>query len=621
LNKFLFVLTAILCAGIPACSERSGPVPIILISIDTLRPDHLGCHGYGRETSPNLDRLAAEEAVLFESAYAQAPYTLPSHMSMFTSLYPEAHGSLKPVIYPEGKPGEKVITKLPEAVVTLAEILQSKGYLTSAFTDGGLVSAIYGFDQGFSEYRDERSKGDAPNGFRRFGSPMHAWLREHSRESFFLFIHTFDTHGPYNAPDTFVEKLKTMPPGRELPQIQLKLLSFLHYHDYLELDRYQSLQEVVDAYDACIRFVDHELGRLFDLLEELDLWDDALIIVTSDHGESFLENGLTIGHSIFLTQEEVRIPLIIKFPHGRFAGRRITQIVETVDFMPTIIKCLDLPVPEFCQGQDLLGALEHGRWPKDFAYGMSPITGANRYFFRKGIKYIEGSRDDAAGNTLLTVLKPADPIGHERPPSEIPPEGRAAYYDMDRDPLGLKELFYRGNRLYDLSDIESEWNADELTDRRVFNEYRKASERIAERSLEYWRRLHRDRNDGNALTEEKLQALAELGYGGLISASTAKEGEPAGMAPSFPSSKFVDRTLLHEGDFLQIELGTLLDGEGIPDAKDVQALYDAAHDAYGKFLESHPERNAWVGWRLNTLQLLANRAKEKGCPVLPSGHQ
>jgi len=276
-------LVLVLAFFLTACSQDKGRA-VILISLDTLRQDHLGCYGYHRNTSPNIDRLAREDGIVFEAAYAQAPLTLPSHMSMLTGLYPEAHQVLLPKVK-EGKAGKT--DRLSERVVTLAEAIKSEGYKTSAFTDGLLVAKRFGFSQGFDEYRDKRNKlGD--NGFRRFGEPLRKWIDRNSSSDFFLFIHTYDTHAPYAPPEPFLGRFRGEPPARELPETSLTFCSFLGIHNAVRLGQYENLQAVVDDYDGCVAFVDDELGKLFGQLKDLGLFEESLIVVTSDHGEVFL---------------------------------------------------------------------------------------------------------------------------------------------------------------------------------------------------------------------------------------------------------------------------------------------------------------------------------------------
>jgi len=314
-----------------SCSDSSSTRgrAVILISLDTLRPDHLGCYGYKRNTSPNIDSFARDDAVMFKSAYAQSPYTLTSHMCMLTGLYPEAHMVLQPNFSDKGK-----TQYLKEDIVTLAEAFKEEGYITSAFTDGLLVDHKYGFDQGFDEYRDMRKTGAHLNGFRKFGKDLLDWIKDNKNKDFFLFVHTYDTHAPYVPPEPFLSQFKDQAPARELPSASMLYCSYLNLHSGIQIPKYRRLQDVIDAYDGGVAYVDSEMGKLFNHLKDLDLWEEALIVVTSDHGEAFMENRLQIGHGLFLNNEETLVPLIMKFPNALHKGVNVDQVVESIDIMP-----------------------------------------------------------------------------------------------------------------------------------------------------------------------------------------------------------------------------------------------------------------------------------------------
>ena len=598
-------------AAATGCSKA--PVPVILISLDTLRADHLTPYGYGRDTSPFLDRLVREEAVLFENAFAQAPFTLPSHMSLLTSLYPDVHGMLKPKVADPGG-GKRLTPRLADKVITLAECLRKGGYATTAFTDGGMVSANFGYDQGFDAYDDRREGPQEKNGFRRIAPRVHAWLDRTATAPFFLFLHTFDTHAPYRAPPEYGECFRDAPPGRPLPHEDLSMPSLLAYHRCSDFDRFDSVQDVVDAYDACIRHVDDRLQDLATHLKRLDLWEDALVVITSNHGESFLENGITIGHSIFLHNEEVRIPLIVKFPRGLHAGRRVDHPVESVDVMPTILSTLDLPVPEDAQGQDLLAGLDSDRWAKDYAYGVSPLTGGNRYLFRQGVKLVEGNVDPD-GDLMIRILKPKDPTLPHGPLGSGSKRKPEDYYDLDADPLGLKELFCRGDRLFDLNREALEWRAPELRDPRLFEAYREGLSRLARdhanRSRHFQPLLY-----GESPSEENAEALAALGYAGLFDADPKRRDLTE--VKKFPAPPLTDRTRLVEGDRAMVELHEILMASTPPQADRVAELHRAAYAAYTSFRAGHPDKKSWTDWRLEFLAATLILIEKRDGDAIPS---
>lgn len=298
------------------------PVPratrgYILISIDTLRADHLGCYGYRRPTSPFLDSLA-QRATLFEEAYAQFPSTLVSHMSMLTGLHPREHGVFPPA------------SVLSPKVEILPEVFQRNGFRTAAFTEGGFVSGRYGFRRGFDKFvvRERTHRRQVVQTFRR-GVRYLEKLRPDDR--FFLFLHTYAVHAPYDAPPRYREPFwpGEPPPGAIPPTGP-------------ELTRQNAMGEplprpVVDwleaLYDAGIRQTDEELGRFFADLDRLGLTDEVTVVITSDHGEEFLDHGL-FNHTQ-LYRETMHVPLLMVHPDQRAAVRH-EGIVQLIDLPPTL---------------------------------------------------------------------------------------------------------------------------------------------------------------------------------------------------------------------------------------------------------------------------------------------
>jgi arylsulfatase A-like enzyme len=603
------LLVLLLGFALTACEGRPGRA-VLLISLDTLRQDHLGCYGYGRNTSPNIDRFAREDAVLFEAAYAQAPYTLPSHMSIFTGLYPEAHGVLMPRVVDES--GEIRVARLSSRIPTLAEVLAQQGFTTSAFTDGLLVKGKYGFDRGFEEYRDEYRERHEENGFRKYGKALRRWVRWHSDEDFFLFVHTYDVHEPYVAPEPFRSRFAGEPAGRELPSASLMYCSLLAKHEDRELHRYTSLEGLVNAYDGGIAFVDDELGKLFDLLKREGLWEEALVVITSDHGELFMENGLMIGHGLTLYNEETLVPLLIKFPGSAHAGKRVDHIVESVDIMPTVLAALNVPVPADLQGQDLIAGLEEGRWKKNHAFGVSPHTSNNHYLLQDGVKFIEAV-DDPWGNLIRSKFRPMileimvpPPIAEYEQRRDMAEWRKLFYYDVRLDPLGLTEVFHRGDRIYDFQDAEFEWKTEEIQDREQLWKYKTNAYALAARSTEL-SEIYREEGDATEdLPAEDIEMLEALGYVDI--ADVAGTGAVSGRGISPPKihvrPPLTDRTLLNLGDYHLWHIIRYLkttEDDSLPArfGRDIEK----ARFYFEQFEKEHPDRKMWVYWRLNSLNV------------------
>jgi len=608
-------LALLLVLVLAACDGKTGRA-VILISLDTLRQDHLGCYGYGRNTSPNIDRFAREDAVVFEAAYAQAPYTLPSHMSIFTGLYPEAHGVLTSRVADE----TRRVAKLPSGIPTLGEAFAAQGFRTTAFTDGFLVSGKYGFGRGFDEYRDEWKRKLEDNGFRKFGKAVHRWIRWHSDEDFFLFIHTYDTHSPYPAPEPFRSRFANEPPGRELPSASMMYGSLLDVHDNLKLPQYESLQNLVDVYDGSVAFVDHEVGKLFDLLKREGLWEDAVIAITSDHGERFLENGLMIGHGLGLSNEEVLIPLLIKLPGSAHAGRRVDRVVESVDIMPTLLAALNIAEPPDLHGQNLIAGLENGRWKKNHAFGVSPNGGLNHYLLRDGVKFIEAVRDPER-SFVLGHLKPMILGPMKPPPGRKSKKLRGSlkwedlfYRSAELDPLGAFEVFYRGDEIYDFRAAQFEWRAEAIHDRERLREWKNDAYALANRAVALGEKYAEEGEATGGEPAEDLEMLKALGYVGIIdtavsAADLAKDAAPPKLEIEPPRT---DRTLLDRGDHHLWQITRYLANSGersLPPrfGEDIES----ARAFYLEFEKRHPDREIWVYWRLRSLDLVRKHLREK----------
>jgi arylsulfatase A-like enzyme len=340
------VAIAALAAGVMTLT-RCGPAEysrpgnnVILISIDTLRSDHLGCYGYERDTSPIIDRFS-EDAVTFLTTYAQSSSTAASHASIFTSLLPAHHGA-----HFSGP------SAMPDRLVTLAECLQDDGCHTFSYNDGGQVSARFGFGQGFDEYINIRHGASGHSNFIHTAFKTIDWLRNRDGGRFFLFLHTYHTHHPYTPPKRFVDAMGEDYQGDLPDEASFELLEQINNGERLVTRSDKA--HIVTLYDAEIRQMDVAFGLIVDELKEQGLYDDALIVLTSDHGEEFGEHGTMGWHSHTLYDELLSVPLIIKFPGNDFAGKTVTEQVRSIDIMPTVLDVLDIEIPAQCMGRSLL---------------------------------------------------------------------------------------------------------------------------------------------------------------------------------------------------------------------------------------------------------------------------
>ena len=323
------------CGEPGAHSAGGGPRGIVVISIDTLRADHLGAYGYERNTSPFLDRLASE-GVLFEQAVSSAPWTLPSHVSLLSGLYPSTHRAV------DGSEG------IAPSVRMAAEIFHEAGWATGGFVASWFVSHRYGFARGFDRFEDfeqtlnnnTKQKVTA----RRVIDEAAGWLRRNSGGRFFLFVHLYDVHFNYDPPPEHAALFDT---GYRGPRPPYKKYS--HYFDNpLPADL---LAQEIAMYDGAIHYVDAELERLYAVLDQLGLAGETLLVVTADHGEEFFERG-SWGHAHTLYEEQVHAPLILHGP-DLGPGRRVPQQVRHVDVLPTLLEVAGLPAPDGLHGTSL----------------------------------------------------------------------------------------------------------------------------------------------------------------------------------------------------------------------------------------------------------------------------
>ncbi len=301
-------------------APSSGPQRrnVVLLSIDTLRADHLTTYGHSRDTAPKIRRWFEQEGMVFDNVIAAATTTGPSHMTMFTSLQPSVHGiTNRPAV------------KRPPPL-TLAEILRANGYATGAVTENGPLHAGWGFSRGFDSYAENKSADVMlPEGHvvSTFGK-AEAWLRTNADKPFFLFLHTFEVHYPYTPPARYAAYFSG---AERQPGLPAEYASVL--------------------YDREIRYVDDQLSELLRKLDAAGVLEHTIFMVTSDHGEEFLEHGF-IGHGANLHREALHVPLMIRGP-GVAKATRIQDVVGHVDLMPTILDLLGLPPPEVAMGRSL----------------------------------------------------------------------------------------------------------------------------------------------------------------------------------------------------------------------------------------------------------------------------
>jgi arylsulfatase A-like enzyme/Tfp pilus assembly protein PilF len=329
--------------GCSAALKKTGDINAILITVDTLRADHLACYGYRGVSTPSVDRLAAD-GVLFRQDISQVPLTLPSHCSLLTGLPPAAT-----------RVHDQAGFTLPPDIPTLSTILKGAGLATAAFVGSSVLNADTGLARGFDVYSDLSSSSGASAageeqerpGDQVMGEALR-WIETPGRGRFFIWIHLFDPHAPYAPPEPYRTQYAAVP------------------------------------YDGEIAFVDSVVGRLVAALQSRGSYDKTLIVFTADHGEGLGEHAEQT-HGFFLYDSTLRVPLIMKFPGSQFKGRVIAEQVRGIDVAPTILHALSVGIPSGMQGVELEGlaagrarasappALSETYFPY-YHFGWSPLT-------------------------------------------------------------------------------------------------------------------------------------------------------------------------------------------------------------------------------------------------------
>ncbi len=348
------------------------PKKIILIIIDTLRADHLGCYGYGRDTSPFLDGLA-RDGVMFKHAFSPCSFTLPSIASILTARYPSKHT----IAFNQ-------IGRLDsDQDITLAEALGSQGYRTAAFISTIVVRKESGLDAGFDVYDDDLPTHElnrahvAIRDGRDTADKALKWILDNKDENFFVLLHFMDVHGPYLCPEPYDKKflgdgrgtgprLRTVPDGRPMGGIPEYQVLRPERDGAGNLTGYETdAGYYVSQYDGNISYVDDIVARLAAELKDKGIYDEALLLITSDHGEAMGENNVYFFHGLTVTSEQILVPLIVK-PHERWnAGRLpIETPVSGVDLMPTILSLCGCDYSKtLMDGRSLKGLIENGKDP------------------------------------------------------------------------------------------------------------------------------------------------------------------------------------------------------------------------------------------------------------------
>jgi len=333
-------------------SMSSPQFNVILITISTLRADHVGCLGYHRDTTPNMDRFARDN-VLFTGAFASCGWMMPAHGSIFTSLYPKDHHVTH------------IKHSLQDEYYTLAEILYDNGFYCTGFCCNPRLDAEHGFGQGFDVYDDssiaimlQAMSAADPNPIdinkRRTNDLINdaaiSFLANNTHEPFFMFVHYYDNHWDYLPPAPYNRlydpQYKGDIDGTEIAREPL----------YSNPPTDKDIAHMIALYDGQVRQTDEDLGQLLDYLKRRGLLDNSLVIVLGDHGEEFYDHGHTSHHGVY--EELIHIPMIISLPTRLRTARQVDSLVSQVDILPTILDYLKIPIPPQCSGKSLRPIIE-----------------------------------------------------------------------------------------------------------------------------------------------------------------------------------------------------------------------------------------------------------------------
>ncbi len=487
-----------------ACGSDQTPPPtprpqrIVLISMDTVRADHVS--GYGGDTTPQLRRIA-EEGVLLRDFYAASTYTIPSHASIFTGLDPAEHGM------------SVLAARLGPGVTTLAQHLKDAGYRTQGYHEGGFIAGRFGFDRGFDSYEERPRISVAKQAL----PEILGWMRAQGEAPYFLFVHTYAAHYPYGG----IERYRQEHPERGLPDDQevrqlrsrvaqrkppfseaekLRCIVYNHFtakhggaigngwnqlpEDFDETDWFDlDIDQIKTSYNQRITLVDEAIGKIRQTLEDLGQWEDTLLIALSDHGEAFFEHGLQ-RHDYIPFNEVLKVPCVISYPRllaSRSGSYEVPGLTWHLDIFPTVLSLAGIPTPVQDKGVDLTPVLR----------GQSPI--------------------DDQRVIHPAVLRPAH--------REQKPLRRVTLLQSAKFIAGHDHFGDQGGFLFDLSkDPQERVNLRDQETKKF--RLLEARAKLYETTLRSFPAVHQDTgqpiqsssSDQAQLSPEELARLAELGY-------------------------------------------------------------------------------------------------------------
>ncbi len=455
----LGLLALALCVGCSSDNTVTGPKRVILISMDTVRADHVS--GYGSaDTTPEISKIAAQGA-RFDDFYSASCYTIPSTMSILTGLDPKEHAL------------DHKATRVSPEVPLLAELMKDKGYRTQAFHEGGYVAGRFGFERGFGEYKEVPRIAAVTDAL----PDVTQWMRDNAEEPYFLFFHTYAAHFPYGGMERYREEHpeRGLPDSAEMaklralheksgptegPREERRRLALANYfadkqgdqigkyktllEDFPETEHYElDVHQIKTSYNERIAQIDSAIGQLRDTLVELGQWEDTLFIIVSDHGEAFYEHGLE-RHDYVPFNECFAVPLVVSYP--KLMSERKEHVVEGLawhlDLVPTILSIAEISAPTELRGIDLTSVLageseiasDRAIYPAVLRPAFRPRRPLRRMVIQGDDKFVQG---------------------HEHFGDEL-----GFLFDLERDPGELDNLREKQNaRFEELAALAEEYDS------------------------------------------------------------------------------------------------------------------------------------------------------------------
>ncbi|MBI3817737.1 MAG: sulfatase [Planctomycetes bacterium] len=424
----------------------SGPVPLILVSIDTLRADAVSGFGARPGQTPNMLQVG-DEGIRFDTAIAPTHFTSASHATMLTGYSPYVHGTA--IVRSQ-------TTAIPKSIPTIGEILQQNGYYSAGFTDSGQVIHTAGFNRGFDIFLAE------PTGFVEKLPDIEGFLDHCDDKPFFLFLHTYRTHAPYRAEKTRIGQILNNYNGQFGQAARLAahleprdaLRSDSHFEELIGQMNGARAKSPVDQkllhtlYNSAVTCADAELGEILKMLKNRGLYDNSLIVITSDHGEAFFEHGVDSHKNVY--DECLRVPLVIRLPGARLAGTRVPETFPSVNLTPTILDLLKIKHNNTFEGRSAAAEIEKGHVADEFAF-------VNWYMGRPD-RIPEGFAVRSRDAKIIEKTPRVESETATRPAPIV------EYYEIVRDPLEASNLAGKGaegeRRLVDALQVSIErWKA------------------------------------------------------------------------------------------------------------------------------------------------------------------